>query len=84
MTSALHFVVLSIAVLLNAGVLAQQPEFNDENYAAWREHILPSESELAFLSIPWQRTFKDGIIKADQADKPVLLWAMNGHPLGCT
>ena len=29
-------------------------------------------------------TFKDGILAADTAGKPLLLWTMNGHPLGCT
>lgn len=59
-------------------------ELNDQNYAAWRDHILPEESELAWERIPWLTTFKDGIIAANDAGKPLLFWTMNGHPLGCT
>ena len=59
-------------------------ELNDQNYAQWREHILPDTGELAWRQIPWATTFKDGIAAADAAGKPLLLWTMNGHPLGCT
>jgi hypothetical protein len=57
---------------------------NEENYTVWRDHILPNPSEMAWEQIPWLTTFKDGILAADAADKPLLLWTMNGHPLGCT
>jgi hypothetical protein len=57
---------------------------NEENYTIWRDHILPNPSEMAWEQIPWLTTFKDGILAADAADKPLLLWTMNGHPLGCT
>jgi hypothetical protein len=61
-----------------------QVELNDMNYAAWRKHILPDTGELAWQQIPWATTFKDGIVAADAAGKPLLFWTMNGHPLGCT
>ena len=59
-------------------------ELDDQNYAEWRKHILPDTGELAWQQIPWATTFKDGIVAADAAGKPLLLWTMNGHPLGCT
>jgi hypothetical protein len=59
-------------------------ELNDQNYTQWRKHILPDTGELAWQQIPWATTFKDGIVAADAAGKPLLLWTMNGHPLGCT
>ena len=59
-------------------------DLSDENYAVWRDHILPDLSEMAWNQIPWLSTFKDGIIAADAAGRPLLLWTMNGHPLGCT
>jgi hypothetical protein len=59
-------------------------ELNDKNYSEWRRHILPDAGELAWRQIPWATTFKDGIVAADAAGKPLLLWTMNGHPLGCT
>jgi hypothetical protein len=59
-------------------------ELNDQNYADWCKHILPDTGQLAWQQIPWATTFKDGIVAADVAGKPLLLWTMNGHPLGCT
>ena len=59
-------------------------DLNDANYQVWRDHILPGEKELGWDQIPWLTTFKDGIIAADKEKKPLLLWTMNGHPLGCT
>ncbi len=56
----------------------------DENYTAWRDHILPRDAELDYLQIPWKLTFADGLAEAARQKKPLLLWTMNGHPLGCT
>lgn len=84
----------AVASLLHPGNLAAQTsetppakakvELSDNNYAAWRKHILPDTGELAWQQIPWATTFKDGIVAADAAGKPLLFWTMNGHPLGCT
>ncbi len=65
--------------------VAQFPlELNESNYAKWRDHILPAASELDYESLPWLTNFKDGILAADAQQRPLLLWTMNGHPLGCT
>lgn len=82
-TAPLLCLVLAVAPLA-AEESAPVPELNDQNYTAWRDHILPEESELAWEKIPWLTTFKDGIIAANDAGKPLLFWTMNGHPLGCT
>ena len=50
----------------------------------WRDFIQPTKQELAWSSIPWKSSFQEGLIEADTQKKPMLLWAMNGHPLGCT
>lgn len=59
-------------------------ELDEHNLQAWRIHILPEENELKWQQIPWLMTFQDGIVAADAADRPLLLWTMNGHPFGCT
>ena len=63
---------------------AQDMELDQHNLEDWRDHILPCDSDLTWLQIPWLTTYADGIRAADHADKPLLLWTMNGHPLGCT
>ena len=64
--------------------VAADIDLTDGNVDVWREHILPAPDELAWAKIAWLTTFQDGILKAEEANKPLLLWTMNGHPLGCT
>ena len=57
---------------------------NRSTYKMWKDFIKPTKQELAWAEIPWRSTFYQGLIDADREEKPLLLWAMNGHPLGCT
>ncbi len=56
----------------------------EDSYASVREQILPKQSELAWTQIPWRPSFREGVAEAEVQGKPVLLWVMIGHPLGCT
>lgn len=53
-------------------------------FTPWMQHLQPTEQETAFATIPWRPTFAQGVLDANQARLPLLLWVMNGHPLGCT
>ena len=55
-----------------------------ESLPAWRAYIVPGADDLAYASIPWHVTFGEGMNAARAEGKPLLMWAMNGHPLGCT
>ena len=72
--------------LLLAGCSSDGGDFalTEKNYAVWRDYITPPEKELRWKSIPWRTSFTEGMVDADRFQKPLLLWAMNGHPLGCT
>lgn len=50
----------------------------------WASFISPSADELQWKEIPWRESFWKAIHEGQIHGKPVLLWAMNGHPLGCT
>ena len=54
------------------------------NVDDWQRHIWPSPDEVRWMEIPWHPTFGGGLAAAGRAGKPLLFWAMNGHPLGCT
>ncbi|MEM7244711.1 MAG: hypothetical protein AAF533_05175 [Acidobacteriota bacterium] len=82
---------LALAALTGAATSTQPqpgdvvfPSPTPATVAAWRDHVLPPAEELAWESIPWVPTFFDGMREAGKQDKPLLFWAMNGHPLGCT
>ena len=57
---------------------------NEKTYDMWQEFIRPTKNELAWAEIPWRSTFYDGLEESEREQKPLLLWVMNGHPLGCT
>ncbi len=56
----------------------------DANFDTWRNYIRAKESELVWQELPWETTYRDGLLRASADEKPLLLWVMNGHPMGCT
>jgi len=59
-------------------------DLSEQDCAAVRAAVVPSESELAWTTVPWRPTFWSAVRDAQAQQKPILLWAMNGHPLACT
>lgn len=79
-----RILTLIVGIVLPALVAAdefQEKELTDANYAMWRDHVLPRNWELSYRKIPWRTSFWDAVIEAQAKDMPILLWAMNGHPL---
>lgn len=52
--------------------------------AALHALIKPSEGEEKWREIPWMVSLWEARQKAAAEGKPILLWEMDGHPLGCT
>ena len=46
--------------------------------------IKPDRAEDAWAAIPWQTDLWQARKTAAEQGKPILLWEMDGHPLGCT
>src|SRR5262245_4810312 len=63
---------------------ASSPAQSADAFAALLQRIRPAADELAFLAVPWRTELRTALVEGDAQDKPVLLWAMNGHPLGQT
>ena len=77
--------LLLLLIVLYGCTQNQQPfDLNNNTYGMWQEFIRPTKDELAWAEIPWRSTFYDGLVESDREQKPLLLWVMNGHPLGCT
>ena len=45
--------------------------------------IKPNSDEEKFMQIPWMIDLGEARKKAASEDRPILLWEMDGHPLGC-
>ena len=76
---------LSIFGSTQAAPLKEIPqELNDDNYKVWFDYIRPKESELKWRKIGWRTKLWPAVLEARELNRPILLWTMNGHPLGCT
>lgn len=73
-----------LTLITFAGVLLPAHELNDTTFEKWRDFIRPKAEENSFLDIPWRESFMTAVNEASESNAPILLWAMNGHPLGCT
>jgi hypothetical protein len=83
-STMLRAMSIRVLALLCLALAAQAPKPNAENFAHWRDHIRPKASELAFEDCEWKPTFWEAVLEAQARQKPLLLWAMNGHPMACT
>jgi hypothetical protein len=53
-------------------------------FATLHALIKPAPSEWKWAAIPWQTSLWEARRKAAEEGKPLLLWEMDGNPLGCT
>ncbi len=58
------------------------PALTDETFEALFEACRPQKER--WTDIPWIGELWEGRQKATREEKPLFIWAMNGHPLGCT
>ncbi len=69
---------------LPSALSAPSLPLDEESIARWRDIIRPTSEELRWQEIPWRPSFGEGVLEAQAKELPLLLWAMNGHPLACT
>jgi hypothetical protein len=77
----------AVVAMLAAHAAAQDVAHATDAEAAFARQcaaILPTNDELAFRAVPWQTELRTALAAGNRDRKPVLLWAMNGHPCGQT
>ncbi len=77
---------MTLTLLLASGHgLAQSAEETvRREFDALRDRVRLDRSESSWRDLPWLTSYHEGLVAAARGDKPLLLWVMNGHPLGCT
>ena len=70
-------------VITLAGADGPPAGLTDKTFTSWRDRIRAKPAEQCYETVHWLPTFWDGVMTAQKEDKPILLWAMNGHPLAC-
>lgn len=75
--------LLIIAVVWLARPTAAAEPIAPEKFTKLHNLIKPSAEEEKWSQIPWMASLWDARKKAAAEGKPILLWEMDGHPLGC-
>ncbi|GAB5402759.1 MAG: hypothetical protein Aurels2KO_09900 [Aureliella sp.] len=79
------------AVLLLLAVIAlpgssrgdeKELSLTEEKYYELLDSLRPGDEP--WLTIPWKTRLLDAQRAASRDAKPIFIWAMDGHPLGCT
>lgn len=75
-----------ILLVLAGPAAAQKPpaELTWDTFEAVRDRVRPTDRELGWQAIPWRSDLGRAVAEACKKEMPVLIWAMNGDPLGCT
>lgn len=73
-----------MAALAVAGTLRAAEPVTPEQFEKLRQVIKPHGDELKWMQIPWLADLWEARKQAAEQGKPILLWEMDGHPLGCT
>ena len=55
-----------------------------EQFGKIHSLIKPAANEEKWNQIPWKASLWEARRQAAAEGKPILLWEMDGHPLGCT
>ena len=61
----------------------EAPTLTPEKLDALRQVIKPKDGEDKWKEIPWTANLWDARKRAAAEAKPILLWEMDGNPLGC-
>jgi hypothetical protein len=56
----------------------------DTQFKALHAAVAPSGPAERWAEIPWQTDLQAARQKAAREGKPLFMWIMDGHPLGCT
>lgn len=72
-------VIATFSILTNASLLDSLDFTEFENL---HRELKPVQS--AWKSIPWHLNLVTAQQAAIEQNKPLFIWAMDGHPLGCT
>lgn len=59
-------------------------ELRPETFTKWHQQLCPQPDEERWLEIPWRTNLWQARSEALATNRPIFVWAMDGHPLGCT
>jgi hypothetical protein len=82
--AACGFLSLVGGVSAAEDLLPTATHLKPENFSKLMALIKPGQDEDKWTQIPWMSSLWQARKRAAAEGKPILLWEMDGHPLGCT
>jgi hypothetical protein len=76
--------VSGIAAAALAGAARGADPLTPQQFGKLHALIKPAPGEDKWAEIPWLTDLWEARKRAAGEGKPILLWEMDGHPLGCT
>ena len=76
--------LLAISLLLLATLAPAAEPIPAERFSRLHALIKPAAGEDRWAGVPWRTGLWEARQEAAKEGKPILLWEMDGHPLGCT
>jgi len=75
---------LMTPIFVEAEKLPDSLRIDQGNFGEFHQLMQPKADELKWREIPWYTNVWEARREAALVGKPVYLWEMDGHPLGCT
>ncbi len=72
----MRFAVAVLLALLPGGLTS-------EEFQKLHKELQPSKDEV-WRTIPWKISVSEAQAQAAREKKPIFMWSMDGHPMGCT
>lgn len=74
--------LLWFGVLVSVCGFAEAQRLDEAEFAKLHGQLEPKDE--AWKAVPWKTDLLQAQGLAAQSKKPMFIWAMDGHPLGCT
>ena len=80
----LYLCALGLICLGIVGLARSADPIKPDQFTKLQTLIKPAAGEDKWAEIPWGTSLLEARKRATKEGKPILLWEMDGHPLGCT
>ena len=82
MAGTISLMILRLAFLLSLSALPAAADLTADQFQRLHRELQPPKE--AWTTIPWHSSLIPAQHQAAEENKPLFIWAMDGHPLGCT
>jgi hypothetical protein len=78
----MHACLMTLALFASDG-LTEKEVLTEKEFDRLHAELQPP-ADAPWRSIPWKISLLEAQRESAREGKPIFIWAMDGHPLGCT